>query len=151
MATTVLFVHILCFAIALMLTTGVSIALGRVAATRDPRVIAKVFAVARPLQIAGGMLWLVTGGLGAWLATRIGPAPWLHYAYLAFAVLILTGFGVHAPWSAKVGRLAAADAGEMAGPELSAAIDAPLEKVAKLVSTAAILVLIWLMVAKPGA
>jgi hypothetical protein len=151
MATIMLFVHVLCFAAALMLTTGVSIALSRVAATRDPRVIARVFSVARPLQIGGGVMWIVTGALGGWLASTMGPAPWLPYAYVAFAVLLLAGFGLHAPWSAKVGRLAAADPGETAGPELSAAIDAPLEKVAKLVSSMAILALIWLMVAKPGA
>lgn len=150
MTTIVLFAHILCFALALMLTTGVSLALARVAGTRDPRVIAKVFSVARPLQAAGGILWLVTGALGGWLAMSMGPAPWLRYAYVAFAVLLLTGFGLHLPWSAKVRKLAAADPGETAGPELSAAIDAPLEKVAKLISSLAILALIWLMVAKPG-
>ena len=156
MVAILLYVHILCFAIALMLTAGVGILLNKVAASgASVRTIDTMFSAAKPLQITGGVLYLVAGVLGGWLAHAEGfpPAtPWLLGVYVAYAVLMLVGFGIHAPWGARVSKMAKADAaaGDAMSPELTKALHAPIEKAANLLTTLSILALIYLMIAKPG-
>ena len=71
--------------------------------------------------------------------------PWLVYSYIAFAVLILTGFLLHSPWQAKV--IAASASG---GAELGALLQSPVHRIASGVSAVSVLTLIYLMTAKPG-
>ena len=70
-------------------------------------------------------------------------APWLLCTYAIFAVLLLNGFLLHLPWQRRV--LAAAP-----GPELDAALAAPIHKIASAVSAVSVLALIFLMTARPG-
>ena len=71
--------------------------------------------------------------------------PWLVYSYIAFAVLILTGFLLHDPWQAKI--IAAAGSG---GTELNALLQSPIHRIASGVSAVSVLTLLYLMTAKPG-
>jgi hypothetical protein len=71
-----LFLHILLFAF----TAVLSIFSDRVARTGDAKTIHAVFSAARPLAIAGGIGWILTGAVGAALAGAYGldmAAPWL--------------------------------------------------------------------------
>jgi len=72
-------------------------------------------------------------------------APWLIYSYIAFAVLILTGFLLHNPWQAKVVAASAAP-----GPELDAVLNAPVHRIASIVSALSVLTIVYLMTARPG-
>ena len=143
-----MFLHILLFVFAFTFTAGTGILLGRVAATRDAKIIHATFTAARPLSMTGGIFWLLTALVGVGLAHAYGldmSAPWLVYSYIAFAVLILTGFLLHSPWQAKV--IAASASG---GGDLDALLQSPIHRIASGVSAASVLTLIYLMTAKPG-
>jgi uncharacterized membrane protein len=143
-----LFLHILLFVFAFSFTAGTGILLDRVARSRDAKVIHTAFNAARPLSITGGIFWLLTALVGAGLAHAYGldmATPWLVYSYIAFAVLILTGFLLHSPWQAKVAAASAAG-----GPELDALLQAPIHRIASGISAASVLALLYLMTAKPG-
>ncbi len=143
-----LFLHILLFVFAFTFTAGISILLGRVAASGDAKIIHTSFTAARPLSMTGGILWLLTALVGVGLAHAYGLAlttPWLVYSYIVFAVLILTGALLHNPWQAKV--IAASGSG---GAELGALLQSPIHRIASGVSAVSVLTLIYLMTAKPG-
>jgi len=148
MTELLLFLHILLFVFSFTFTAGVSILLGRVAATRDARIIHAAFSAARPLSRTGGICWLLTALAGMGLAHAYGlelTAPWLLYSYAAFAVLMLVGFLIHLPWQAKV--IAASASG---GAELDGLLQAPVHRIASGVSAASVLILVYLMTARPG-
>jgi len=143
-----LFLHILLFVFAFSFTAGTGILLGRVAASGDTKIIHTSFTAARPLSRTGGIFWLLTALVGVGLAHAYGldmSTPWLVYSYIAFAVLILTGFLLHDPWQAKV--IAAAASG---GAELNALLQSPVHRIASGVSAVSVLTLVYLMTAKPG-
>ena len=143
-----LFLHILLFVFSFAFTAGIGILLDRVARSRDAKTIHTAFSAARPLSMTGGIGWILTALAGAGLAHTTGLAlttPWLVYSYIAFAVLILTGFLLHSPWQGKVVAASAAP-----GPELDALLNAPIHRIASGVSAASILTLLYLMTARPG-
>jgi len=148
MTELLLFLHILLFVFSFAFTAGIGILLDRVARSRDAKTIHTAFSAARPLSLTGGIGWILTALVGAGLAHAYGldmAAPWLVYSYIAFAVLILTGFLLHSPWQAKV-----VSASASGGPELEALLNAPLHRIASGVSAASILTLLYLMTARPG-
>jgi len=127
-------------------TGGLGIYLQRIARTGDAGAIHAAFRAANPLSKAGGIGWILTGVVGGALAQAYGydpAAPWLLCTYAIFAVLLLNGFLLHLPWQRRV--LAAAP-----GPELDAALAAPIHKIASAVSAISVLALIFLMTARPG-
>ena len=143
-----LILHILLFVFSFAFTAGVSIIGNRVTGTRDAKTIHAYFSAVRPLSLAGGIGWILTAATGAALAHAYGldmAAAWLIYSYVAFAVLILTGFLLHAPWQAKVVAASAAP-----GPELDAVLNSPVNRIASIVSALSILTLVYLMTARPG-
>jgi len=148
MTQLLLFLHILLFVFSFAFTAGIGILLDRVARSRDAKTIHTAFSAARPLSMIGGIGWILTALAGAGLAHAYGLAlatPWLVYSYIAFAVLILTGFLLHSPWQAKVVAASAAP-----GPDLDALLNAPLHRISSMVSAASILALLYLMTARPG-
>lgn len=143
-----LILHILLFVFSFAFTAGVSIIGNRVAGTRDAKTIHAYFSAVRPLSLIGGIGWILTAATGGALAHAHGldmTARWLTYSYAAFAVLILTGFLVHAPWQAKVVAASAAP-----GPELDTLLNAPAHRIASLVSALSVLTLVYLMTVRPG-
>ena len=140
--------HILLFVFSFAFTAGISILTEKVAGGRDAKTIHAVFSAARPLAMSGGIGWILTAITGAMLASAYGwdmTAPWLLASYAAFAVLILVGFAMHAPWQAKVIAASAAP-----GPELDRLLRAPSHRIASILSALSVLVLIYLMTARPG-
>jgi len=143
-----LILHILLFVFSFVFTAGVSIIGNRIAGTRDAKTIHAYFSAVRPLSIAGGIGWILTAAAGGALAHAYGldmKASWLIYSYVAFAVLILTGFLVHAPWQAKVIAASATPS-----PDLEAVLNAPAHRIASIVSALSVLTLVYLMTARPG-
>jgi hypothetical protein len=148
MVAFLLILHILLIVFAFAFTAGFGILLDRVAASGDAKTIHSVFAAATPLSVAGGIGWLLAALAGGALAGALGlnmMAPWLIGSYVAFAVLILTGFLIHLPWQRKVIAASATP-----GPELTALLKAPSHNIGKVVSALAIIALIALMIARPG-
>jgi uncharacterized membrane protein len=143
-----LFLHILLFVFSFAFTAGISILADLVARTRDAKTIHAVFSAARPLSLAGGIGWILTALAGVALAHAYGfdlTTPWLLWSYAAFAVLILTGFLLHRPWQEKVIAASAAP-----GSELDALLNSPRHRIASGLSAASILILLYLMTARPG-
>jgi Predicted integral membrane protein (DUF2269) len=148
MTELLLFLHILLFMFSFAFTAGLSILSDRVARTGDAKTIHAVFSAARPMSIMGGIGWILTGGTGAALAGAYGldmAAPWLLGSYAVFAVLLLIGFLLHLPWQGKVLAASASP-----GPELNALLHAPIHRIASAASAISVLVLIYLMTARPG-
>jgi hypothetical protein len=143
-----LILHILLFMFSFAFTAGVGIIGNRVAGTRDAKTIHAYFSAVRPLSLTGGIGWILTAATGGALAHAYGldmSARWLIYSYAAFAVLILTGFLVHAPWQAKVVAASATP-----GPELDRLLNAPAHRIASIVSALSVLTLVYLMTVWPG-
>ena len=143
-----LFLHILLFVFSFAFIAGIGILTDRVARTGDAKAIHAVFSAARPLSITGGMGWILTAVVGAALAATYGyklTATWLLFSYAAFGVLILSGALLHSPWQAKVLAASAAP-----GPELDALLRSPIHRIASGLSAVSVLVLLYLMIARPA-
>lgn len=144
-----LILHLLLFAFAFAFTAGMAILQARVTRSGDARKIHDVFSAARPLSITGGLLWIVTALSGTFLAMVAGMSlaqHWLVHSYIALAVLIAVGFGVHSPWQAKV--IAASAQGTT--PELEALLKSPISPLASAVSAISIIALVYLMTERMG-
>ena len=142
--------HIVAFGMALALTAGASILAGRVGGSKDPAIIHTVYGALYPVTMTGGMLWFVTGALGFWVAAEVGLSlgeTWLTMSFAVFAVLLVTGFFVHAPYIRAV--IAASERGAMT-PELEKALASPAGPIASAVSAVSTIALVYLMIAKPG-
>ena len=148
MTEILLFLHVLLFMFSFAFTGGLSIFLQRMARSGDAGTIHAAFSAARPLTMAGGIGWVLTGLVGGALAQAYGydPAtPWLLCAYAVFIVLLLNGFLLHLPWQRRVLAASASP-----GPELEAALHAPVHRIASIISALSVLVLLYLMTARPG-
>lgn len=142
------FLHILLFVFSFAFTAGLGIFADRLSRMADAKTIHTMYSAILPLSTAGGIGWLLTGVAGAALAGAYHlnmMAPWLLGTYAVFAVLLLDGFLLHLPWQRKVISASAAP-----GPELHAVLQAPVHRIASAISAISILVLIYLMTARPG-
>jgi len=148
MTELLLYVHILLFVFSFAFTAGISILGDRLARGGDAKTVHAFFSAARPLSMIGGIGWILTAIVGGALAQAYGldmDAPWLLGSYAAFAVLILVGFLLHAPWQARVIAASA-----VPGPELNKLLHSPVHRLASILSAVSILALIYLMTARPG-
>lgn len=123
-----------------------------VANTRDARAIATMAGIAErigkltPIFFVGGAAF---GLLAAWAGQIDFTAPWLLATYVLFVAAMATGVLFSDPW---VGRLKTAAIASADGPtpELQAVIDEPRAKIASAWLMFTIVVVIFLMVFKPG-
>jgi MFS family permease len=146
MIKTLLFLHILLFMFSFAFTGGLGIYLARMAKSSDHATIQAAFRTAAPLTLMGGIGWILTGIIGGALAQAYGfdpTAPWLVAVYVVFAILLLNGFLLHRPLHRRV-------ATATPGPQLEAALHAPMHRVAAIVSGLSVLALVFLMVVRPG-
>jgi uncharacterized membrane protein len=144
-----LVLHLLLFIFSFAFTAGLGILLARVSRSGDANKIHAVFSAAHPLTLAGGIGWILTALAGIALAMGVGiplNEPWLVYSYVAFAVLILTGFLVHRPRHEKV--IAASANGP--SPELDALLKSPVTALAGIVSAICVIALVFLMTSRMG-
>ena len=124
-----------------------------VANTRDVRAIVTMSHIAErigkvlPVFFVGGAIF---GLLAAWTGQMDFTAPWLIATYVLFIGAILTGILFTDPWVARL-RAASAASGDVPSTELEAVIEEPRAKMASAWLMTTIVVIITLMVFKPGA
>ena len=128
------------------------VVLHAVANTRDTRAIVTMADLAErigkvvPVFFIGGAIF---GLLTAWTGNIDFTAPWLLATYVLFITAIVVGSLFADPWVGRL-RTAAAESGDGASPALQAVIDEPKAKIASAWLMGTILVMIALMVFKPG-
>jgi hypothetical protein len=146
------FLHIASMFTAVAATVTPEIVLHLVASSRDPRSITTFANVAErigkitPAFFIGGAIF---GLLAAWAGELNFTAPWLLATYVLFVVAIIVGITVTDPWVARL-RHAAASSGDAPSGELVAVIDDARSKIASAWLMATLVVIIALMVFKPG-
>jgi hypothetical protein len=146
------FLHIATMFTAVAATVFPEVILHLVANTRDARAIATAAHVAErigkvvPALFIGGAIF---GLLAAWAGEMNFLAPWLIASYVLFVTAIVVGALFSDPW---VGRLktTAVASGDAPTAELEAVIDEPRAKAASAALMVILLVMIGLMVFKPG-
>jgi hypothetical protein len=146
------FLHIATMFTAVAGTVFPEVILHLVANTREPRTIATVAHIAErfgkviPVFFIGGAVF---GLLAAWTGELDFTAPWLLITYVLFVIAIVTGIVSSDPWVARL-RAAAVASGDAPTAELSAVIDEPRAKYASAWLMLTTVVIIFLMVFKPG-
>lgn len=148
------FLHIALIFSGIALIYGTEILLHRIGRTGDTRAIRTAFATARPVaMIAPAIFWLgVAFGLAAGIFNGYNLlAPWLVASYVLVGVLFATGMAITVPWMNRVGALSATAPDGPATPELSQLLHSPTTTRLMYASIAIDLVIVALMVFKPGA
>jgi len=144
--------------IALMFTAVASavipeVVLHAVENTRDTRSIITMAHIAErigkvlPVLFIGGAIF---GLLAAWTGQMDFTAPWLIATYVLFVTAIVAGILFSDPWVGRLKKSAVA-AGDTQTAELIAVINEPRAKIASAWLMLTIVVIIALMVFKPGA
>jgi hypothetical protein len=138
------------------LSHGVAVLMSfRVRAERDPRTIGALLGLSKlaigPAYI--GLLLLIIGGLGAaWIGELFGK-PWLIASIVVFLVVIAIMYMVATPYYAGI-RQALGEPGSetpAATPDqLAAMLDTRRPEVLAATGVLGFVVLVWLMVLKPG-
>jgi Predicted integral membrane protein (DUF2269) len=94
---------------------------------------------------------LVFGLLAAWAGELDFFQPWLIGAYIIFAIAMATGALVGGPWAVRMAAAADESGTDVPSPALIAAIHDRRGVISTTILMLAIIVIVWLMVAKPGA
>lgn len=91
-----------------------------------------------------GLIAAVVGGINLL-------QPWLVASYVVFAIAMATGALLSGPWAVGVAEAALASPADTASPELQAAIHDRRGVISTAILMTAIVVIVFLMVVKPGA
>ena len=148
------FLHIALVFSGIALIYGTEVVLHRIGRTGDTRAIRTAFATARPVaMIAPAVFWLgVALGLAAGIFNGYDLlAPWLVASYVLVGALFAVGMTVTMPWMNRVGTLSAAEPDGPATPQLSEILHSPMTTRLLYASVAVDVVIVALMVFKPGA
>ena len=76
--------------------------------------------------------------------------PWLIASYVVFAIAMATGAVLSGPWATRVAEAALASPSDAYSPELEAAVHDRRGVVSTAILMTAIVVIVFLMVVKPG-
>ena len=76
--------------------------------------------------------------------------PWLLASYLVFVIAMATGAITTGPWAERVASAAAASETDRMSPELTVVVHDGRARVGSVVLMSAIVVMIFLIVVKPG-
>jgi hypothetical protein len=124
----------------------------RLRRARDPQTIAALLEVGQwsigPMYV--GLLLLIVGGLGAAWTANLWSQPWLIASIVVFAIVLVTMWAVASPYYMGL-RKAVTEGGTGASADaLAAQLDSRRPEILAAVGTIGLLVLVWLMVIKPG-
>lgn len=128
------------------------VVLHAVANTRDTRAIITMAGIAErigkvlPVFFVGGAIF---GLLAAWSGQMDFTAPWLIATYVLFVTAMVTGIAFSDPWVGRL-RTAAVQSGDAPSAELQTVINEPKAKMASAWLMLTIVVILALMVFKPG-
>ncbi len=99
-------------------------------------------------------VFFVGGAVFGLLAAATGELdffqPWLIGAYIIFVIAMATGGAITGPWAGRMAAAATASADDQPSPELKLVIHEPRALIGSIVLMSAIVVIIFLMVFKPG-
>lgn len=148
------FFHILTMFAAVASAAIPEVVLYRVAASNNVPAIRVVSGIASTL---GKMLpiFFVGGAIFGLLAAFTGElnflAPWLIAAYIVFVIAMVTGAAITGPWTGAMSTAAEASPSDAPSPELQAVIHDGRAMIGSVILLSSIVVIIFLMVVKPGA
>ena len=123
----------------------------RVRGEREPALIAALLGLSQ-IAVGGlyvGLVLLGIGGLGAAWQGGLLTAPWVVWSYVALAIVLVVMWAVASPYYGNLRKLAADPAAGSDG-RLAQALDSRRPEALLVVGGAGLLVLVWLMVLKPG-
>ncbi|HYI67812.1 MAG TPA: hypothetical protein VEW95_12895 [Candidatus Limnocylindrales bacterium] len=147
------FLHILAMFAAVAGAVIPEVVLHWVASSGDVRAIRVFAGIAErvgkvlPVFFIGGVIF---GLLAAATGSLDFFQPWLVAAYVVFAIAMVTGATTTGPWAARVAAAAEASGNDVLSPELELAIHDRRALIGSVVLMSAIVVMIFLMVFKPG-
>jgi uncharacterized membrane protein len=145
------FVHLVGLVV-FALAHGVSAVVAfRVRGERDANVVAAMLGLSQ-MAVGGlyvGLLLLGVGGLGAAWQGGLLTAPWVVASYVTLGVVLIVMWSVASPYYGKVRELAK-DAATAGDGRLTEALDTRRPEILLGVGAVGLLVLVWLMVLKPG-
>jgi uncharacterized membrane protein len=122
----------------------------RVRSEPDPRIVATHLGSSK--LVVGlmyiGLLLMGLGGLGAAWAGGLLLAPWVVASYVVLVIVLGAMYAVGTPYYVRIRELA--EAPDVDRAELAAALDTRRPEILATVGTLGFLVLIYLMVLKPG-
>jgi uncharacterized membrane protein len=124
----------------------------RIREDRDPRVVASHLASSKAATQATyvGLLLLGIGGLGAaWVGNQL-LAPWVVGSYVVLAIVLLTMWIVATPYYLRLRMLAGSGEPAPGRTEIDRLLDSPRPNILMAVGAIGLIVLVWLMVLKPG-
>lgn len=133
---------------------GVSIfAAFRVRRETDPRIVSAILGMSKSavMVLYIGFLLLAIGGFGAaWQAGTL-LAPWAIASYVVLAVVVGVMYAVGTGYYIRLRVLAGGEGGDVGDPDaLQAALATRRPEVLAVVGTSGLLILLWLMVVRPG-
>ena len=100
-------------------------------------------------------IFFIGGAIFGLLAALTGElnflAPWLIAAYVVFVIAMVTGATITGPWTGKMSMAAEASPTDAPSPELLAVVHDRRALMGSVILMSAIVVIIFLMVVKPGA
>ena len=148
------FLHIAFIFSSIALVYGTEVLLHRISRSGDTRTIRTVFGMAKPIGTIAPIIFMVGVAFGLTAGIVNGYnllAPWLLATYVLVATLMVAGLTITVPWMNRVGALSAAAPDGPASGELSAALHDDRASVLMWVSIVVDVVIVALMVFKPGA
>ena len=128
----------------------------RIRGERDPAVITALLRTGQlsigPMYV--GLLLLGVGGLGAAAGADLWGQPWVISSIVVFVVVLVAMWAIASPYYMGL-RKALEEVGPDGGPALGGAtlaaqLDTRRPEILALVGTVGLVVLVWLMVMKPG-
>jgi hypothetical protein len=101
-----------------------------------------------------GLLLLILGGLGAAFAADLLGRPWVIASIVVFIAVLVVMWAVASPYYMRIRKSLEADAGDgaatMTWDDVKGQLDTRRPEILLGVGTIGLLLLVWLMVIKPG-
>jgi hypothetical protein len=148
------FLHIAFIFSAITMVYGTEFILHRIARTGDTRAIRTAFQITKPVGTVAPVIISIGIAFGLTAGVVNGYnllAPWLLATYVLVAVIMAAGLTITVPWMNRVGALSAAAPDGAPTPELDAALHDPRVNGLMWASIVVDVIIVALMVFKPGA
>ncbi|MGZ9160084.1 MAG: DUF2269 family protein [Candidatus Limnocylindrales bacterium] len=128
----------------------------RIRGERDPAIVASILQTGAlsigPMYV--GLLLLIVGGLGAAAGLNLWGEPWVIASIVVFIAVLVLMYAIASPYYMAL-RKALEERGPDGHPTMEPAVlarqlDTRRPEILALVGTVGLLLLVWLMVIKPG-
>jgi uncharacterized membrane protein len=146
------FLHIVAMFGAVSIFVGQGVLSGAIASTGDVRTIRRTLTVGARFAPVGGALFIlgiVFGFITAVTADLDLTQTWLLIAYGLAALILITGVAYHGPRDRKLRELVESSPDDAPSDALRAFVQAPVDRVVRVIDLLLWLGIIYVMVAKP--